>query len=108
GGMSWNALGLCAADCRLESVTIDPNNATTLYASMYLNQYPGYQRISKSTDDGATWQPIFDHPGGIDASFGLRVAVARNDSSLIYASTYYFGNIFRTTDGGGHWTQVYV
>jgi photosystem II stability/assembly factor-like uncharacterized protein len=71
---------------------IDPLNNQTLYA--------GYQDIWKSTNRGTNWTQLSTFGG---TSF-RSLAVCNSNPSYIYASTT--TTVYRTTDGGGNWTNI--
>lgn len=77
---------------------IDPNDSKTLYA--------GYNNVWKSDNYGAkgSWKKISSF--GFSLQTTLRnLAVVPSDSKVIYAGT--FGVIFKTTDGGVKWEQIF-
>jgi len=67
--------------------------------------------VWRSDDSGRTWQPVFDRgPAPIGA-----IAVAPSNPNVIYAGTgqaaprYDIGagyGVFKSVDGGGHWTAL--
>ena len=66
---------------------IDPTNNNTLYV--------GYSDVYKSTNQGNSWSNI-SNQGSSDFH---NMAISASNTNYIYAATY--GNIYRTTTGGG-------
>lgn len=63
--------------------------------------FAGLQNIWKSTDRGQTWNKISNFVGG---NFRT-LAVAPSNPNVIYAGA--FNQMFRTTNGGTTWTEVF-
>ncbi|HEX6536992.1 MAG TPA: hypothetical protein VF041_20570 [Gemmatimonadaceae bacterium] len=68
--------------------------------------------VWKTTNAGLTWEPVFDDQR--IASIGA-IAVAPSDSSVIYVGTgeadmrsdiTYGNGVYKSTDGGRHWTHL--
>ncbi len=110
GGETWRNLpGIGDVD----ALAIDPNNPKTLYAGISSPPYgPGSSAtgVYRTDDGGETWRP---------ANVGLPtgrntidfVAVDPRNSATVYAATFYGspppdGSVYRSTDGGGTWTQI--
>jgi len=95
GGNSFNSIlqnGITGAGAWVTPFVMDPTNSQMLYA--------GFQNIWKTTNGGASWFTISSFTGG---SFDA-LAVAPSNTNFIYASS---GNtIFRTSTGGGTWTNI--
>jgi len=76
--------------------------------------------VNKSTDGGATWQPVgFQLEGGFDLSpemcvpYGFRhLAIDPTNDDILFAAMEIpptrTGKLYKTTDGGTTWTEVYV
>jgi photosystem II stability/assembly factor-like uncharacterized protein len=110
------------------NVLIDPTDPNTVYATLWTQQESFRESgafggsgggVYKSTDGGDTWKPINEGlPPVIEANLGM----APTDSKLLYAfvagepqrgggrggSTTGIIGMFKTTDGGEHWTPVDV
>lgn len=71
---------------------LDPVNPSTIYA--------GFQDIWKSTDRGDTWKNISE----LSVSSFRAMAVAKSDHNYIYAINS--AAVYRTTDGGGSWSNI--
>ena len=117
GGTSWTlikpapATSLGATDIRL-----DPQVPATLYSSFWGDA------MYKSTDGGATWTPIMNGlPANADFSaVPTRFSIGISHPSGAAQATLYTGfdwvdttthkrqagRIFKSTDGGAHWTPV--
>ena len=119
GGATWKHIGL--EDSRqISRVLVDPNDARTVYVGVLGHAYgPSEQRgVYKSTDSGETWTRVLDK--GPDVGIA-DVAMATGQPQILFATTWNAhrppwstyaplegaGNaLYRTTDGGGNWTQI--
>jgi photosystem II stability/assembly factor-like uncharacterized protein len=77
------------------ALAVDGGSPPAVYASVLL------QGVFKSVDGGQTWQRV--HSGLIGTHAEILVADPRTSGS-VYAKTS--GGLFRTTDGGGLWSQL--
>src|SRR6266404_7887814 len=100
------SIGPAAMGGRVSDIAIDPRNPFAFYVGL------GHAGIFKSGDAGVTFDPIFDKQS--DLSIGA-IAIAPSDSDVIWVGTGEandrnssdWGNgVYRTTDGGEHWTNV--
>lgn len=119
GGVHWSAsnTGL-PSHLRTRGIAMAPSNPDILFVT--LQQKPGEKPYSggvyKSTDGGASWEAKMS---GLDQRTGSagtgdmncagygRVAIDPLDPSVVYigGSTWWTKGIWKTTDGGDHWTQ---
>src|SRR5947209_9644441 len=100
------SIGPAVMGGRVSDIAIDPRNPFVFYVGL------GHGGIFKSGDGGITFDPIFDKQS--DLSIGA-IAVAPSDSDVIWVGTGEandrnssdWGNgVYRTTDGGEHWTNT--
>ncbi|HEX7182866.1 MAG TPA: hypothetical protein VF756_13565, partial [Thermoanaerobaculia bacterium] len=103
---AWTALGPGNVGGRTRALLFDPNSPQTLYAAGVAGG------VWKSTDSGASWTPLSDLIANLAVS---SLVMDPRNSNVLYAGTGegYFNvdavrgaGIFKTTDGGGHWTQL--
>ncbi|HEY6324994.1 MAG TPA: hypothetical protein VIW73_00580 [Candidatus Cybelea sp.] len=97
---------------KVNAVAVNPTNSKIIYVAS--GRGTGLETYSSagllgSTDGGSSWQPLTN---GLTDSSGNIVSVvdslwidSANPSVLLAASEY--DGIFRTTDGGSSWTNVY-
>jgi len=135
-GKTWNAIltGPKGFETKVGcgDVVLDPENPNTLYAAMYARRRtpwsfsagPQYTDgkdlggIFRSTDGGKTWTKL---EGGIPKETGrIGLDMYRKDSKVLYAVVQSYeggttdidnvesktGGVFRTEDGGNHWTRM--
>ncbi len=93
----------------VESMAIDPNNATRVYAAVGIYTWQGQSAIFRSSDEGQTWQRTnlpFGLGGNQDGrSDGERLMVDPNDSAILFLGTNQNG-LWKSTDYGVTWNQV--
>lgn len=104
----WQAEGPYNIGGRIQDVEMDPTNMQIIYAGAATGG------IFKSTDQGATWTPIFD----LQPSLSIGdIAIAPLDPETIYAGTgepncgggsitYDGAGIFKSLDGGESWNYT--
>lgn len=127
GGVTWRrahiAQGLDSPF--IMALAVSPANPNVIYAAgrrAYLSvPWPaetvpdaGINAIFKSTDSGDTWQDVttgkgIDHnPARTFDNIPTEVVVSPNDANVIYAAfgLYYWGGIWKSTNGGQTWTRL--
>lgn len=118
-GKTWSHIGL--EDSRqIGKVLVDPKDANVVYVAALGHAYgANHERgVYKSMDGGRTWQPILqknDDTGAIDLAFDP------TNSQTIYAALWQTrrppwvvyppsngpgSGLYKSTDGGAHWTQL--
>jgi len=130
GGGVWKTTNCCSSSTSwsvttddplisttsISSVTIDPNNHSTVYAGTgdlnYGSFSMGSQGVLKSTDGGATWTtlgasvfgPEYVEPAGNFPQYNAigKVRVDPNNSNNIFAGTKV--GLYVSYDGGADWT----
>src|SRR4051794_20435726 len=116
GGANWQKVLFKGNDIGAIDVAFDPSNAQTLYASLWNTRRPPWSiyppsygpgsGLFKSTDGGATWQPL---PRGLptDVVGRIGIAVAPTSPNRVYAIVdAKEGGLFRSDDAGGTFTKV--
>ncbi|HEU6452932.1 MAG TPA: YCF48-related protein [Gemmatimonadaceae bacterium] len=117
GGKSWTHVGL-AETRQIARVKVDPRNPDVAYVGALGHVWaPNPERgVFKTTDGGKTWKKILfrnDSTGITD------LVLDPNDPNTIYAAFWQAGRkpwllvsggagsgIFKSTDGGEHWTEL--
>ena len=107
-GEHWTTLDLGIGPyVRMRSITVDPNDGATLWACLVANG-PGTTSLMVSTDNGATWTDRTPADSGeqrdcdgvaVETGGTHRVSVIVNDWNFI-------GHVWRSDDGGAHWSEV--
>jgi len=117
GGASWNKSLFIDQKTGCADLAMDPNDPTTLYASMWEFRRTGWSfdsggdksALYKSTDGGATWNKI--HNGFPDGKLGrLAIAIAPSNSKILYTVIEAEKNekkgLYRSDDAGNSWKQL--
>ena len=108
---NWSVIGPINTDNmygngRVNSIIVDPNNATTLYACTPAGQ------LWKSTNNGGSWAVI---SSGIPAAGVTNVAIDPTNSNILYALTgdadraiYHPSSkgLYKSTNGGASWATT--
>ncbi|HEU4990073.1 MAG TPA: hypothetical protein VFT41_09850 [Gemmatimonadaceae bacterium] len=118
GGRTWTKSLFVDTLTGAVDLVMDPSDARTLYAAMYqrlrtpccFNGGGAGSGIFRSTDGGATWQRL---SGGLPAGDVGRIglAISRQNGKRVYAvveapAAGRAAGVYRTDDGGDHWTHV--
>jgi photosystem II stability/assembly factor-like uncharacterized protein len=116
-GQTWNYVGLRDTHT-VSNIVIDPNNPDVVYASSMGHVFkPNPDRgVFKSTDGGKTWRKILfvnDETGAInlvmepanpEVLYAAMWQAQRTPWSLVSGGPG--SGIYKTTDGGAHWTDI--
>ena len=116
-GKTWRAAGL-ADTHTISAIVVDPRNSDVVYASSMGHVFkPNDERgVFKSTDGGKTWQKSLF----VDANTGaVDLVMDPKDPNTLYASMWQAyrnawsmssggpgSGLYKSTDGGAHWTSV--
>jgi photosystem II stability/assembly factor-like uncharacterized protein len=126
GGKTWQHVLAVDENTGAIDVVVDPATPSTVYAALWARRrYPwGFTNggatggVFKSIDAGKTWQKL---TGGLPAEMGrIGLDIYRKNPRVLYAviesdiggaqslegMRSHSGGIFRTDDGGAHWTRV--
>jgi photosystem II stability/assembly factor-like uncharacterized protein len=119
GGKTWTHIGLTDSQ-QISGIVVDPQDANTVYVGVLGHAYgPNAERgVYKTTDGGAHWTRVLY----VDPSVGIAdIAMAAAKPQILFATTWNAhrppwiayppvegpgDGLWRTTDGGAHWTQV--
>ena len=117
GGKTWHRAGLRATHS-MSVILVDPRNPNVVYAASMGHVFvPGPHRgVYKSVDGGKTWKKILfvnDKTGAID------LVMDPHDPSVLYATMWQAqrmpwglnsggpgSGIYKSTDGGMHWSNL--
>jgi photosystem II stability/assembly factor-like uncharacterized protein len=106
--LPWRVLGPVSEGARIEAIAVPAGSRNTIYVA------PGAGNVWKTTNNGVTWKPIFDH----ESAFAVGdVAVAPSNANVVWVGTgevqprfagYAFAGtgIFKSTDAGTTWTNM--
>ncbi|MGA7258839.1 MAG: hypothetical protein WBX09_19480 [Terracidiphilus sp.] len=117
GGKTWTFMGLGETHI-IGRIIVDPGNPDVVYVAALGHLFgPNPERgVFKSTDGGQTWKRILYVD---DETGAITLAMDPSNPSVVYASmwqvsrahwTFSSGGpgsgIYKTTDGGGNWTNI--
>jgi photosystem II stability/assembly factor-like uncharacterized protein len=106
--LRWRTLGPVSEGARIEAIAVPSGSRNTIYAA------PGAGNVWKTTNNGLTWRPIFDH----ESAFAIGdIAVAPSNANIVWVGTgevqprfagYAFAGtgLFKSTDAGSTWTNM--
>ncbi|MEA3246313.1 MAG: glycosyl hydrolase [Gemmatimonadota bacterium] len=118
GGRTWKRVLFINDSTGAIDLSMDPTNPRILYAAMWKFQRTpwgmdaggGRSGLWKTTDGGDTWTELTFNPGIPRKLIGkIGVSVSPANPQRVYASieaTDSVGGIYRSDDGGGHWTAT--
>lgn len=117
GGKTWTHVGLQNAQ-NISKIRVNPTNPDIAFVAAFGHlATPNDERgIFRTTDGGKTWQKVlFRDP----RTAGIEVVFDPNNANVLYAAlweafrnTYMMSSggpgsgLFKTTDGGDHWTEI--
>jgi photosystem II stability/assembly factor-like uncharacterized protein len=117
GGKSWHYAGLRDTHT-ISNIVIDPHNPDVVYASSMGHVFvPNAERgVFKTTDGGKTWKKILF----VDDKTGtINLVMDPSNPDVLYAAMWQAyrkpwrltsggpgSGLYKTTDGGAHWTNI--
>jgi photosystem II stability/assembly factor-like uncharacterized protein len=118
GGENWTNVGLKDSE-HIAKILVDPTDGNTVLvcAMGHLWDDSDERGVYKTTDGGKTWKKVL---AGANGSSGCALlAQSRQEPKTIYASMWDFrrqgwtfrsggpgSGLFKSTDGGDHWTET--
>ncbi len=118
GGENWHNVGLKDSE-HIAKILVDPKDSKTVYVCAIGHLWDDNEErgVYKTTDSGKTWRKVL---AGANGSTGCgMLAMSPQDGQTIYASmwdvrrqawTYRSGGpgsgLFKSSDGGEHWTEL--
>ena len=118
-GKTWRNIGLRDSK-QIGRILVDPKNPDIVFVAVLGHAYgPNPERgVYRSRDGGQTWQKILDKGPEIGA---VDLAFEPENPQVIYATTWQTfrppwsqygpverpgGGLFKSSDGGDHWSQI--
>lgn len=117
GGRSWRHVGLRETQA-ISRIRVHPRNENVVYVAALGHPYgPNEERgVFRSRDGGETWEKVLyvsDSAGAVD------LTLDRTNPDVVYASMWQvyrkawqmwgggpYSGLWRSTDGGDHWTDL--
>jgi len=105
-GLKWRSIGPAFASGRIADFAVDPNNFSTYFVGVASGH------IWKTTNNGTTFEPIFDNHGTY--AIGA-LAMDPNNSNIVWVGTGennhqralgYGNGVYKTNDGGKKWENM--
>lgn len=90
------------------ALAIAPSNPSTLYASVQNTSQAGGVSLFKTTDGGTNWVKLVNTPDycAQQCWYDQAIAVAPNNPNEVFVGGAYGSFVYRSMDGGSHWTDV--
>jgi len=108
GGATWAPLTDLIANLAVNSLAMDPNNSSILYAGtgegVFNSDAVRGAGIFKTTNGGTNWTQL-SSTNNSNFHYVMDIVVSHNNSSRVYAATR--TGVWRSIDGGTIWTQVH-
>ncbi|MGC8536500.1 MAG: WD40/YVTN/BNR-like repeat-containing protein [Rhizomicrobium sp.] len=116
-GKTWHAAGLSDTHT-ISAIVVDPHNPNLVYASSMGHVFKSNSNrgVYKSTDGGKTWKKILYVNAGTGA---IDLVMSPNNPDVLYAAMWQAyrnpwslqdggpdSGLYKTTDGGAHWTEI--
>lgn len=107
--LEWRSIGPAATGGRIADIAV--SRVSGHPAEVYVATTSG--GIFKSSNEGVSFTPVFDHAGGM-MSMGA-IAVSPSNPSVVWAgggeadnrqSSSWGDGVYKSTDGGAHWQHV--
>jgi len=121
GGRTWSHIGLTDSQ-QIARIVVHPTNPDVLYVAALGHPYgPNTERgLFRSRDGGATWQRVLSRnndgdtgavdvsfePGNPDVLYAALWQTRRTPWSVYPPSNGPGSGLFKSTDGGDHWTEI--
>ncbi len=109
-GVTWNDLSSAFPNLAVTALAMPASSPSVIYAGTGegFGNVDGIKGdgIFKSVDKGQNWTQISSTAGNTNFQFVNRIIADPNDANVVLAATN--KGIFRTTDGGGSFSQVYT
>ena len=117
GGKTWSSIGLKEVQ-NFSRIRVDPKNCDTVFAGGFGHYgVPGADRgVYKSSDGGKSWRKVLyrdPNSGAVD------ISIDPKNPSVVYAALWEAwrkpwgmssggpgSGLFKSTDGGEHWTEL--
>jgi photosystem II stability/assembly factor-like uncharacterized protein len=117
GGATWQKVLFRDENTGAIDIQLDPDNPKTMWAALVHDQRPPWSAyppattngaIYKSTDGGATWNPVTGGglPGGDWGRVGLAVARGTHGQRIYALIDTKEGGVFKSDDGGQIWVRT--
>ncbi|HXA19262.1 MAG TPA: hypothetical protein VN380_19890 [Thermoanaerobaculia bacterium] len=121
GGKTWSRIGLTDSQ-QIGRIVVHPTNADVVYVAALGHPYgPNAERgVFRSRDGGATWQRVLSRNNDNDTG-AIDLAFEPGNPNVLYASLWQTrrtpwsvyppsngpgSGLFKSTDGGDHWTEI--
>jgi photosystem II stability/assembly factor-like uncharacterized protein len=118
GGKTWSHIGLADSQ-QIGRVIVHPSNPDVAYVAALGHPYAANieRGVYRTRDGGATWQKLLGdsdvgaidlafEPGNPDVIYAAMWQTRRTPWSVYPASNGPNSGLFKTTDGGEHWTEM--
>jgi len=120
GGKTWTHIGLADSQ-QIGRVIVHPDNPGVVYVAALGHPYAANEErgVYRSKDGGKSWQKVLGpdantgaidlafEPGNPNTIYAALWATRRTPWSVYPPSTGPGGGLFKSTDGGDHWSELH-
>ncbi len=121
-GKTWTQIGL-EKTSQIGRIVVDPSNPNRVYVAALGHVYDANPErgVYRSTDGGAHWKKVLFNASDPNDVGAIDIAIDPRNSKVLYASLWATrrppwsvyapsnmpgGGLYKTTDGGNHWTKL--
>ncbi|MFC1726070.1 FlgD immunoglobulin-like domain containing protein [candidate division KSB1 bacterium] len=101
-GSTWSDYSIAEYKGNPNSVAVDPQNNSVLFAGGYYNRDGNKGFISKSIDGGSTWTTVYELAPNMDI---YSISIDPSNTNNVYFGAK--NGIFKSTNGGQSWKKIH-
>jgi len=113
-GLTWSRNQIATVWPYISNISVCPTNSNIIYAAGYYSDTKSIMVVYKTINGGNDWTSFVVSPPGDQAGWANCFAVSPADPNVLYigGERYdgytYAGGLFKSTDGGANWSDIYT